>query len=208
MVNKQIVIILASSLLAVTHLTALAKAVVAQANLSSCQPPPSDEYILLIPSPTWESHQTIQTALPANTPTTFCRYLDKTVTRIGGFREIDNANDWAGYVQETLGLSAFVVRAAPLELSTPTSSYNPQILGEGYAVLVDYFNRPEVAEQLQQLLGSSVGLVSYGQRPYLLALYTTRESQANSTLRQLTDRGFWSMVVDSRRVTLLRQRVN
>jgi hypothetical protein len=51
-------------------------------------------------------------------------------------------------------------------------------------------------------------LVSYGQRPYLLARYTTSEREANSTLRQLSDRGFWSMVVDSRRVTLLKPVVN
>ncbi|MGB7439749.1 MAG: hypothetical protein WA919_01660 [Coleofasciculaceae cyanobacterium] len=206
--NKQIGIIITSALLAASCLTTFAKAVVAQPNPSSCQSPPPDEYILLIPSQTWESHQTIQTSLPANTPTTFCRYLDKTVTRIGGFRELENANDWASYIQDSLGLSAFVVKAPPLELSTPASSYNPQSLGEGYAVLVDYFNRPEVAVQVQQLLGTSVGLASYGQRPYLLALYTTRQSQANSILRQLSDRGFWSMVVDSRRVTLLRQKVN
>jgi hypothetical protein len=74
--------------------------------------------------------------------------------------------------------------------------------------LVDYFNQPELASQVRQLLGSNVGLVSYGQRPYLLARYTTSEREANSTLRQLSDRGFWSMVVDSRRVTLLKPVVN
>jgi len=51
-------------------------------------------------------------------------------------------------------------------------------------------------------------LVSYGQRPYLLAVYTRNQREANSTLRELSDRGFWSMVVDSRRVTLLSPVVN
>jgi hypothetical protein len=103
-----------------------------------------------------------------------------------------------------VGLSAFVVRPAPATLSANSPAYNPQPLGDGYAVLVDYFNQPEVAAQVKQLLGSDVGLVSYGQRPYLLAVYTTSQRKADSMLRQLSDRGFWSMVVDSRRVTLLR----
>jgi hypothetical protein len=73
---------------------------------------------------------------------------------------------------------------------------------------VDYFNQPEVAAQVQKIVGDNVGLVSFGQRPYLLAVYTTNQRKANSTLRELSDRGFWSMVVDSRRVTLLRSRVS
>jgi hypothetical protein len=81
-------------------------------------------------------------------------------------------------------------------------------LGEGYAVLVDYFNQPEIAAQVQQLLGEKVGLVSYGQRLYLLAVHTTSQREANSTLQKLSDRGFWSMLVDSRRVTLLRSIVS
>lgn len=82
-------------------------------------------------------------------------------------------------------------------------SYDPQPLDEGYAVLVDYFNQPEVAVQLQQLVGADVGLASYGQRPYLLVRYTKSEDQAHSALEDLSDRGFLTMVVDSRQVMLL-----
>lgn len=88
------------------------------------------------------------------------------------------------------------------------STYSPKPLGAGYAVLVNYFNRPELAQQIHQLLGKEIGLVSYGQRPYLLAVHTTDQASANVILHKLTDRGFWAMVVDSRRVTLLRQPVN
>jgi hypothetical protein len=113
-------------------------------------------------------------------------------------------------VNEIVGFSAYVIRptsASPGLPPTPPESnppgYTPQSLGEGYAVLVDYFNQPDVAALVQQLTGRDVGLVSYRQRPYLLAVYTTNEQAANSILRQLSDRGFWSMVVDSRRVVLL-----
>ncbi|MBW4472034.1 MAG: hypothetical protein KME45_16740 [Stenomitos rutilans HA7619-LM2] len=86
-------------------------------------------------------------------------------------------------------------------------SYNPQALGGGYAVLVDYFSKPALAKQVQQLVGKEIGLASYRQRPYLLAVHTTDQSLANTTLQALTERGFWAMVVDSRRVTLLRQSI-
>lgn len=91
---------------------------------------------------------------------------------------------------------------AAIQQPVPTP-YNPQLLDEGYAVLVDYFNQPEVAVQLQELIDADVGLVSYGQRPYLLVRYTESEDQAHSALERLSDRGFLVMVVDSRQVILL-----
>lgn len=91
---------------------------------------------------------------------------------------------------------------AAIQQPVPTS-YNPQPLDEGYAVLVDYFNQPEVAVQLQELMDADVGLVSYGQRPYLLVRYTESEDQAHSALETLSDQGFLAMVVDSRQVILL-----
>lgn len=172
--------------------------------MSPCQPPQSNEYLLLVRTSTQESQEQLQRTLPANTQFTVCRYLEDTVTRVSGFKRVEDANDWARYVKEIVGLSAYVLRPSATTVSTNIPSYNPQPLGEGYAVLVDYFNQPEVAGKLKQLLGSDVGLVSYGKRPYLLVVYTNDQSKANSTLRRLSDRGFLSMVVDSRRVTLLR----
>lgn len=108
---------------------------------------------------------------------------------------------------------------SPPPVSSPTASvpppmamggnpsYKPQPLGPGYAVLVDYFNQPELASQVQGALGRTVGLVAYGQRPYLLAAYTADQAAANSTLQTLSGRGFWAIVVDSRRVVLLRSMI-
>ncbi len=196
--------------LALAGLCGVAQLAQAQQSISACQPPQPNEYLLFVPTQTTESQEQLQRSLPANTKLTVCRYQNDTVTRIAGFKRIEDANDWARYVKDIVGLSAYVLRPPTTFVSTPSNipAYNPQPLGEGYAVLVDYFNQPDVAVQLKQLLGSDVGLVSYGKRPYLLAMYTTNESKANSTLKRLSDRGFWSMVVDSRRVTLLKPIVN
>ncbi|HEY9727455.1 MAG TPA: hypothetical protein V6D50_13485 [Chroococcales cyanobacterium] len=206
--KKAIFPLLGSVLLELSSLVSIADIGWAQSTVSPCQPPQSDEYLLFILSRTPESQKQIQRTLPADTPYTFCQYLDDTVTRIAGFRRVEDAEAWGRYVQEIVGLSAFVVRPTSANQSSNAFAYNPQALGEGYAVLVDYFNQPEVAAQVRQLLGRDVGLVSYGQRPYLLAIHTTSQRKANSTLRQLSDRGFWSMVVDSRRVTLLKPSVS
>lgn len=207
----------------------------AQATYADCQPPSPGEYLLLVVSKTAESQEQVRRTVPPNTTVTVCNYLNDVVTRVGGFTTADTANAWAKYMQESIGLSAAVARPsevaaqpsptptqaspAPTVPIAPRSStqtspaptprgYNPQVLGSGYAVLVDYFSKPELATQVQQLVGKEIGLAAYRQRPYLLAVHTDDQNLANSTLQALTDRGFWAMVVDSRRVTLLRQVVN
>jgi hypothetical protein len=60
-----------------------------------------------------------------------------------------------------------------------------------------------VATQLREFLNKEIDLVSYGQRPYLLAEYTENQGKANRVLQTLSDRGFWVTVVDSRNVILL-----
>lgn len=199
---------ISSVLLVLASFTNLPDFASAQSAISTCQPPQPDEYLLLVISQTRESQEQIKQVLPRNVPTTVCQYLNDTVTRISGFRQLEDANGWANYINKVVGLSAFVVQSpsasAPLPPSNSNSSvYNPQPLGNGYAVLIDYYNQPEIAAQVQQLLGSQVGLVSYGQRPYLLAIHTSNAREANSTLQELSDRGFWSMVVDSRKVIRL-----
>ncbi len=209
---------------AIVGLWATGQGAIAQTNLSPCQPPNAGEYLLLVVSKTPDVRDRLVKVLPTTTSTAVCRYLDEVVTRVSGFNTIETASSWAQYLTETVGLQAFVtrptiagdgsqnpVKTVTAPASAPNSSsplkYNPQPLGTGYAVLVSYFNQPELATQLQQALKKEVGLVSYGQRPYLLATYTTNQSAANATLQNLSDRGFFVMVVDSRRVTLLKSSV-
>jgi hypothetical protein len=209
--------------------------VFAQQTIPPCQPPNAGEYLLLVVSPTADNQKQLRSALPPELKTITCKYLNETVTRIGGFNRIDDANRWARYVSNIVGLSAIIttrpttadvqpkpqpqLQARPQlqpqpqpqlqpQLQPPQQTvYNPQALGEGYAVLVDYYNRPELVNSVQQVVGGNVGFVSYGQRPYLLAVYTTNQTEAYNTLQKLNNGGFVASIVDSRKVILLRSTV-
>jgi hypothetical protein len=88
-----------------------------------------------------------------------------------------------------------------------TPPFNPQWLADGYVVLVDYFNDPALAAEVAAVTGQAVGLVSYGQRPFLMADFSKSETEANAILDALSEAGLWSMLVDSRRAILLTPRV-
>jgi hypothetical protein len=206
--------------LAIAGLIGGMNSVFAQSAIPLCQPPTSGEYLLLVVSPTADNQKQLRSALPPELKTITCKYLNETVTRIGGFKKIDDANRWARYVSNIVGLSAIITtrpttadvqpqRQPQLQQQPPqqTVNYNPQALGEGYAVLVDYYNRPELVTSVQQAVGGNVGFVSYGQRPYLLAVYTTNQSEAYNTLQKLNNGGFVASIVDSRKVILLRSTV-
>ncbi|MBF2003541.1 MAG: hypothetical protein IGS38_22815 [Synechococcales cyanobacterium M58_A2018_015] len=81
--------------------------------------------------------------------------------------------------------------------------FNPQPLGAGYAVLVNYFNRPEVAAEVKQVTAQNVGLVAFEQRPFLLAVHTADPAAASAVLKALSERGLTAAIVDSRRAILL-----
>jgi hypothetical protein len=206
-------------LLAITPLFSSINPVIAQQNLSNCQPPNTGEYLLLVVSPTNENQNQLRSALPTELKTVICKYNNQTVTRIGGFKKIDDANRWARYIQNIVGLSAIITTRAtekvppkPPQITpqtrpqeqTSNTSYSPRILGEGYAILVDYFNRPEMVNSLQKAVGGDVGFVSYGQRPYLLAVYTTNQKEAYNTLQKLSEGGFVAILAKGPKVVLLR----
>ncbi|MBD2338840.1 hypothetical protein H6G64_17845 [Calothrix sp. FACHB-156] len=179
----------------------------AQQNLPACQPPNAGEYLLLIVSPTADNQKQLRNALPTELKSTTCQYLSDTVTRIGGFNKIDDAQRWARYINNIVGLSG-IITTKPADVQAPQNvTFKPQALGEGYAVLVDYFNRPELASNVEQVVGGDVGFASYGQRPYLLAVYTTNQKEAHNTLQKLNESGFAAYLVDSRKVMLLRSNV-
>lgn len=205
---------LSSALLTVLGLAIATIRADSQPAYPPCQPPLADEYLVLVVTETQERQGEVLRLLPPQLNPTICKYLDDTVTRVGGFPNAGVANQWAQYVNDNLGVPAFVA-GPPGSPSAPVSSggasgstYNPQPLGRGYAVLVDFFNNPQVAADLRQFLRKDVGLVSYGQRPYLLAEYTTNEGKANGVLQNLSDRGFFVTLVDSRDVVLLTEAVS
>ncbi|MEY3403230.1 MAG: hypothetical protein RLZZ86_2846 [Cyanobacteriota bacterium] len=188
--------------------------VIAQQNFANCQQPNVGEYLLLVLSPTPENQKQLRAALPTEQKTIVCKYNNQIVTRVGGFTNIDDAKRLARYIQNIVGLSA-TITTRPTEpvtqlpqtipnIQTPKITYNPKILGEGYAILVDYFNRPEMVSSLRKAVGGDVGFVSYGQRPYLLAVYTTNQKEAYNTLKKLSETGFVAILADGRKVVLLR----
>jgi hypothetical protein len=200
----------------------------AQVNLPHCQPPLAGEYLLLVNTPTVENQERLRNSIPSEMSRIICTYNNEIVTRLGGLSTLDEADRWGQYVIEIVGLPAVIARPTsnvrtpviepPLtppsnavpspNTAQPTGTlYNPQPLGRGYAVLVNYFNRPEVAGQLQDFLVKDVGLVSYLSRPYLLALHTQNITEANQLLSRLSRQGFWGVVVDSQAVMLLTPKV-
>jgi hypothetical protein len=195
-------------ILAIAPIIAGISPVLSQENIPVCQPPNAGDYLLLVVSPTVNHQQQLRNALPSDLKTVTCKYFNEKVTRISSFNNIEDANRWAKYVNNVVGLSAIITTRPPTPTPTtvpsPIASYNPRILGEGFAVLVDYFNRPELANNLQKTVGGNVGLVSYGERPYLLAVYTTNQTEAYRTLQKLNDNGFFALLADGRKVILLR----
>lgn len=200
--------------------------------LPPCAPPDPEEYLLLVRGDTEAERDRIQDLLPASTSLMVCSYLEETVVRAGGFTSLENANAWAQYLTEMEGAQAFVVRpAAPGETPPPATpvapptppaeevaltnpqgtepaaaepgGYTPQLLGEGYAVLVNYNNNPATAQEAQELLGTPVGLAVYRQQPYLLASHSPDAATAAETLQILSGSRLTAFIVDSSDVVLL-----
>ncbi|WP_152532094.1 hypothetical protein [Leptolyngbya sp. Heron Island J] len=79
--------------------------------------------------------------------------------------------------------------------------YQPTLLGEGVAVLVDYQANPAIGRDLAQQ--GNVGLAVYLEQPYLLVLHTTDSSAAATKLQQLVDSGLNSFLVNGEQVIRL-----
>lgn len=192
-----------------------------------CPSPARGEYLLLAPTASPESQALMRSKAPSDATIALCRYFGETVTRIGGFSTESAASVWGQYLIRTTGVKVTIASppSTPAASATPTAPiatpttppvaprstptpYGPKILGTGYAVIVNYNNRPEAAAQLRQAVNARVGVVSYGERPYLLATQTEDQAAANAIMQLLSDRGFLAMVVDARRVVLLKARTS
>lgn len=190
--------------------------------LPPCAPPASDEHLVLVDQSTPEELEQLKTVLPDGSTTTICQYLDDTVIRVGGFANEEVATAWAEYLSTTLEVQTAIVRPAtaftlpdgteeaappdsdgPIEEAAAYPDYDPQLLGEGYAILVNYADQTDIAIAVQEELGESVGLAVYAQEPYLMALYSDDFKDSGKILRQLLDANFDALMVDSRQVILM-----
>lgn len=188
----------------------------AAAEFPPCPPPAATEYLLLVRSNSETERSQVQEVLPANNPVMVCQYLDDTVVRAGGFNSLESANAWAQYMTEVQNLQAFVARPAngqggevatpPTE--TPTITYAPQRLTDGFTVLVDYRNQPEIALNVQQLLNQPVGVGVFQQRPYLMLAPTPDAAAAAQALRSLNENGFVTLMVEASQVVMLAPQVS
>ena len=196
-----------------------------------CPPPAANEYLLLVRSDTEAERTRVQDLLPSNSTVMICNYLEDTVVRAGGFTNLENANAWAQYMTEVEGFQAFVARPAanpePMATATPppteqastpadntaanpqtpaepsVTTFTPQPLGEGFAVLVDYQYNPETALAIQAQVGQAVGLAVHKQRSYLLIAYSPDVGGAASTMDVLSSYGISGFIVDSEEVVML-----
>ncbi|MCL2933018.1 MAG: hypothetical protein MGG11_12390 [Trichodesmium sp. MAG_R03] len=180
-------------------------------SIDNCQSPASNEYLLIILTETPANQDVLRRSLPPDIRINICRYIDQIVSSIRGFDDKDVASDWARYIQDIVGLNAYVVKPREETKSinqclpaSPEIGLNPQLLGDGYAVLVDYNNQSEIALQLQKILGRNLGLAAYRQKHFLLVTYTKESQAATDSMLNLSNRGFLTFVVDSRKVTLIR----
>jgi hypothetical protein len=203
----------------------------ALAEFPPCPPPAANEYLLLVRGNNEAERNRVQELLPSNSTVMICDYLSDTVVRAGGFTNLENANAWAQYMTEVEGLQAFVARPAvtsaeqpppPATATAPTpgdngpaatsvaqeaqpsqSTFAPQPLGPGFAVLFDYQYQPETAIAIQQQIGQAVGLSIYRQRSYLLIAFSPNVDGAASTLSVLSGYGIPAFIVDGREVVML-----
>ncbi|MGL5083865.1 MAG: hypothetical protein ACRC8A_20470 [Microcoleaceae cyanobacterium] len=232
---------LLTGLLTAASLNLSARPTLAQ---TPCTPPGAGEYLVLVVSETTSAQELTRRSLPQDVNSGICRYLEDTVTRVGGFSDRLIAQDWASYITANIGLRAYVVKPdnntqAPApeisrrppnpanstvadlppsnsaeELSKAASTPEAMSTSEAtsttvsYAILVDYLNQPELAAQVERIVGRKIGLASYGQRSYLLVESTRDLEKANSILQTLSRQGFWSFVVDGQRVTVIRSEIN
>lgn len=178
-----------------------------------CPPPASGEYLLFVRGDDAAARDRTISILPVDQPTLVCNYLGDTVVRAGGFNSLEVANSWALYMNDIEQLDTVVVEPmtaspAPAEtvaVAEPQPLYQPTLLGEGVAVLVDYQQNPDLGRDLAQQ--GTVGLAVYLQQPYLLVLHTTDSSAAAARLQQLVDSGLTSFLVDGQQVIRLTESI-
>lgn len=203
----------------------------ANGTIADCLPPSANEFLLFATARTLEAQAVLRSKAPTDATTTVCRYQGEMVMRVAGFASEPSAAAWGQYLIRTTGIPTTIVRPVALaavvnpmgdalapKVATGLTGagngsigkrfspgvYNPQALSSGYAVLVNYNNRPDVAVQLGQVLSQDVGVAVYGERPYVFVMQTSEMSAANAVVKLLNDRGFLALRVEAKSVVVLR----
>lgn len=188
----------------------------AQSRLPVCPPPAAQEYLLLVRGQNEAERRQIASILPAENTVLVCQYRDEVLVRAGGFTSLETANAWATYMNAEEGYESFVSRPTdtaqvpgstqPANPANSRGTYQPLRLGAGYAVLVNYGDRPEIASTVSQVV-RPVGLAVYQGQAYLLADYTSDAASADAIQRRLSDAQTTSIVVNAQDVVRLTSEV-
>jgi hypothetical protein len=208
-----------------------APSIAQSAPIVDCPPPGANEFLLFAVTRTTEAQAMLRSKAPTDATMTICRYQGDVVTRLGGFGNEALAAAWGQYLIRSTGIPTTIVRPTAAVAIAPVSppestpnpikpvssagsgsvgkrfapgSYKPQTFSSGYAVLVNYNNRPEVAVQLSQVLNQTIGVAAYGERPYLYVMQTGEMAAANAVVKLLNDRGFLALRVEAKSVVVLR----
>jgi hypothetical protein len=187
-----------------------------------CLAPAAGEYGLLILRWSLTDQERAQQVLPPTMRWQLCNYPSRQqnllVMQVRDLSNLASAQALGQQVTDATGLPTVVTQPAANAVNSlgaiapPPSpgspiAYSPQPLGPGYAVIIDFGDRPELAAQLQSLLGRTVGLVAYDQRAYLLGLHTLDATTATALVQDLDRQGLSAQSVDSRQVLVLRSAV-
>ena len=191
----------------------------AQSRLPVCPPPAAQEYLLLVRGENEAERRKIASALPADNTVLVCQYREEVLVRAGGFTSLETANAWATYMNTVEGYESFVsrptdgaqtaqvgVRGQQPTAASSLGTYEPLRLGAGYAVLVNYGDRPEIANTVSQVV-RPVGLAVYQGQAYLLADYTSDYNNADATLQRLSAAQTTAIVVNAEDVVRLTSEV-
>ncbi|MFM7612646.1 MAG: hypothetical protein ACKO4R_00195 [Synechococcales cyanobacterium] len=176
-------------------------------SLPTCKPPGESEHVLIVITNTFNKQRQVRGVLPSSFNAMTCTQSKDIVTRIGGFPSLESARNWAKRINESVGLTAFIAPPSVPVRVKPLVNYTPKVLGEGFAVLVDFLNQLEVVRNVLQGVKTDVGVVAYQQRVYLLVAHTTSPEKAATTLKDLSDRGFVVTLVSAPDVVLLRSKI-
>ncbi|HIK50915.1 MAG TPA: hypothetical protein IGS17_08335, partial [Oscillatoriales cyanobacterium M59_W2019_021] len=95
------------------------------AQVGECLPPQAGEYLILVIAAQEKEQEATLDLLPSDSPASVCNYLGEIVVRIGGYRDIEEANTWAQSLAAQTGLGAFVTRPPQVTAETPVVPAEP-----------------------------------------------------------------------------------
>ncbi|NJN76688.1 MAG: hypothetical protein HC796_11595 [Synechococcaceae cyanobacterium RL_1_2] len=189
-----------------------AKSVRAQvsSNPTYCTRPLTSQIVLYVNTPTFTERNWVRGHFPVNVQGNISDCLSgqgSNFTKILGFISRDQALQWQGYFNQNLRTPTYLfpetVVQTPPTPAAPREFKPRRVAWQGYSVLVDYQNNPNLVEGLRAYSSQPIALTSFVGRPYLLVGQHKDTDTAIAMAQQLSSNGYWVFIVKSVDVTLL-----